>query len=92
MSITLTQLTDLGACADQLALFASLFPAGVAQVTPEACVAVASRFDYCPTRNRHGAGFWDRGLGDLGDQLTDAAHTMGSMDAYIGDGNKVHVT
>lgn len=32
------------------------------------------------TRNGHGAGFWDRGLGDIGDQLTNAAHGYGEHD------------
>lgn len=33
--------------------------------------------DFYLTRNRHGAGFWDRGLGDVGQRLTDAAHVYG---------------
>ena len=37
--------------------------------------------DFWLTRNRHGAGFWDRGLGELGRQLTDAAHPYG--EAYL---------
>ena len=41
--------------------------------------------DFWLTRNRHGAGFWDRGLGSLGDRLTDAAHTFGSVDVYVSD-------
>lgn len=28
-------------------------------------------------RNRHGAGFWDRGLGERGDRLTAASHPYG---------------
>jgi hypothetical protein len=32
------------------------------------------------TRNRHGAGFWDLGLGERGDRLTEAAHTYGKVD------------
>lgn len=32
------------------------------------------------TRNHHGAGFWDRGLGALGDRLTSIANDMGSRD------------
>lgn len=43
------------------------------------------------TRNRHGAGFWDRGLGKLGDTLTEVAHAMGSRDAYVGDDGLVYV-
>lgn len=31
------------------------------------------------TANHHGAGFWDRGLGDVGDYLTSVAHGVGSL-------------
>lgn len=41
--------------------------------------------DFCLTRNRHGAGFWDRGLGALGDRLTAASHPYGTQDGYLGD-------
>ena len=39
------------------------------------------------TRNGHGAGFWDRGLGELGKRLTDAAHLLGASDLWptVGD-------
>lgn len=33
--------------------------------------------DFALTRNHHGAGFWNRGLGDLGERLTAWAHTYG---------------
>lgn len=33
--------------------------------------------DFALSRNRHGAGFWDRGYGDVGDRLTAAAHAYG---------------
>lgn len=36
--------------------------------------------DFHLTRNGHGAGFWDRGLGDLGDKLTDLAKTFGAAE------------
>jgi hypothetical protein len=38
--------------------------------------------DFALTRNRHGAGFWDRGYGKLGDVLTDRSHTYGEIDLY----------
>lgn len=42
--------------------------------------------DFALTRNRHGAGFWDRGYGIAGDLLTEAAKVYGShsimIDAY----------
>ena len=46
--------------------------------------------DFWLTRNHHGAGFWDRGLGDLGDRLTEAAHVYGSVDLYIGYDGRVY--
>lgn len=45
-----------------------------------------SGHDFWLTRNGHGAGYWDRGLGDLGDKLSDAAKTFGSVDLYVQDG------
>ncbi len=46
--------------------------------------------DFWLTRCGHGAGFWDRGYGDLGDKLTDAAQTYGNVDLYIGDDNLIY--
>lgn len=42
------------------------------------------------TRSRAGAGYWDRGLGELGDRLTKAAHAYGSFDLYVGDEGTVY--
>lgn len=47
--------------------------------------------DFWLTRNRHGAGFWDRGYGALGDRLTEAAHVYGSSDLYVGDDGSLYV-
>jgi hypothetical protein len=41
--------------------------------------------DFILTRNGHGAGFWDRGYGAVGDRLTAAAKVYGSLNAYVGD-------
>jgi hypothetical protein len=46
--------------------------------------------DFWLTRCGHGAGFWDRGLGDIGRRLTDAAHVWGNVDLYIGDDGKIY--
>lgn len=46
--------------------------------------------DFWLTRNRHGAGFWDRGLGDVGQRLTKAAHIWGSVDLYVGDDGRIY--
>ena len=48
--------------------------------------------DFWLTRNGHGAGFWDRGLGDVGQKLTDDAHSFGSSDLYVGDDGKIYTT
>ena len=39
--------------------------------------------DFWLTREGHGAGFWDRGLGDIGRRLTDAARVYGSIDLQL---------
>lgn len=46
--------------------------------------------DFWLTRNHHGAGFWDRGLGKRGDQLTEAAHACGNRMLMLGDSGKIH--
>jgi hypothetical protein len=45
--------------------------------------------DFWLTRNRHGAGFWDRNLGKLGDDLTAAAHSYGGADVYLSDAGEL---
>ena len=35
--------------------------------------------DFFLTRNRHGAGYWDRGYGEVGDRLTEASHPYGEQ-------------
>lgn len=45
--------------------------------------------DFWLTRNHHGVGFWDRGLGDVGKRLTSAAHAFGEVDLYIGDDKQI---
>lgn len=47
--------------------------------------------DFSLTRNGHGAGFWDRGLDELGDRLTKAAKVYGSSDLYAGDDGKLYL-
>lgn len=41
--------------------------------------------DFWLTRNGHGTGFWDRGLGAVGDRLSVAAHAYGEASLYVGD-------
>lgn len=47
--------------------------------------------DFWLTRNRHGVGFWDRGLGDVGERLTKAAHAYGEQYLYVGDDSKLYL-
>lgn len=42
--------------------------------------------DFWLTRNGHGAGFWDRGLGEVGNKLTAACKPYGSFDLYEEEG------
>lgn len=43
--------------------------------------------DFWLTRNRHGAGFWDRGYPRrIGEFLTDIAHSFGGADLYVNRG------
>lgn len=42
------------------------------------------------TRNHHGTGFWDRGLGSVGDQLAAVASVFGEDTVYVGDDHKLH--
>jgi hypothetical protein len=46
--------------------------------------------DFWLTRNGHGAGFWDRGLGEIGEKLTTIAKTYSSRTPYVGADEKIH--
>lgn len=41
--------------------------------------------DFWLTRNGHGTGFWDRGYGDVGKRLSDAAKACGTADVVVAD-------
>lgn len=45
--------------------------------------------DFWLTRNGHGAGFWDRGLGDVGVKLTEWCKPYGEVFLYVGDDGQV---
>jgi hypothetical protein len=47
--------------------------------------------DFWLTRNGHGAGFWDRNLGGIGDKLTKACE-YDECNLYVGDDGKIHVS
>lgn len=48
--------------------------------------------DFWLTRCDHGTGFWDRGLGELGDKLSRAAKSFGNVDLYVGDDDLIYST
>ncbi|MBC8741712.1 hypothetical protein F6X40_34695 [Paraburkholderia sp. UCT31] len=60
-------------------------------VSLEGLSSIQIGHDFWLTRNRHGAGFWDRGLGPRGEYLTQMSHPYGGCDAYVGDDGRVHL-
>lgn len=46
--------------------------------------------DFWLTRNGHGAGFWDEGIGEIGNRLTAASKPYGSCDLYVSR-KRIHV-
>lgn len=47
--------------------------------------------DYWYTRNGHGTGFWDRNLGQVGEQLANAARKSRSIGLYRGDDGLIYL-
>lgn len=45
--------------------------------------------DFYFTRCGHGTGYWDRGLGELGEALTEKAETYSSINLYLSDDGKI---
>jgi hypothetical protein len=43
------------------------------------------------TRNNHGTGFWDRGWGEDGERLTQAAQSVGELSALRGDDGRTYL-
>lgn len=46
--------------------------------------------DFYMTRNGHGVGFWDRGLGEMGEWLTRMANPFGEASVYVGDDGNLY--
>lgn len=72
--------------------FMDRFPLLLAGVTaaPDYGYIEAGR-DLWFTRQGHGVGFWDRGLGKPGDALSDAARSLGELSLYIDDNGQVGI-
>ena len=47
--------------------------------------------DFWLTRNGHGAGYWDRGYGALGDDMTSISEPYGSCDIYPTDNGQLDI-
>lgn len=47
--------------------------------------------DFWLTRNHHGAGYFDRGLGAVGDRLTEACKAYRELDLYVTDDQKIDI-
>jgi hypothetical protein len=60
--------------------------ADLANLNPARC-----GHDFWLNRCRHGAGFWDRGLGEVGDRLSAASRVFGDPSLYIGDDGMIYV-
>lgn len=62
-----------------------------------ACLAVSGLSpeqagrDFWLTRNRHGAGFWDRDLGYWGEELTKLAHEFTIQSLWLDDDGLIYV-
>jgi|TARA_R110002020_G_scaffold320795_1_gene536666 hypothetical protein len=72
---------------EDLELFGNVM--GVGETKPD--FSDSAGHDFWLTRNGHGAGFWDRGLGELGDRLSDAATAFGEAHLYAGDDGKLYL-
>jgi hypothetical protein len=46
--------------------------------------------DFWLTRAGHGCGFWDRGLGELGERLSKASASFGECWLYVGDNGNLY--
>lgn len=73
---------------DDVANFASL---AAAEITASSLSPEQVGHDFTLTRNGHGAGFWDRGLGELGERLSSLAKSFGSVHVYMSDTGTLEV-
>lgn len=48
--------------------------------------------DFWLTRNGHGAGFWDRGYGEVGKRLSEMSRPYGTANVYVGDDGKLYIS
>ncbi len=59
--------------------------------TKGSSISALAGHDFWLTRAGHGAGFWDGDWNDsVSQSLTDKSHSMGNLDIYVGDDNKLY--
>lgn len=78
---------DLPVFCEQVRVFVRDNARDLESIDPEQCGR-----DFVLTRNGHGAGFWDRGMGELGDRLTESAHAYGECRLIIGDDDLLYLS
>lgn len=61
-----------------------------AELLEKASLGSSAGHNFWLNRNRHGAGFWDLGLGAIGEALSEASRLEGSCDLYIGDDGMIY--
>jgi hypothetical protein len=83
-----TQFTAMSDCADFLSFCAK--DGLIEEYADSGATWEQFGHDFWLTRNGHGVGFWDRGLGALGDKLSKAAKSMGSRDTGLGDDGLIY--
>ena len=54
-----------------------------AELLEQAGSAEQNGHDFALTRNGHGAGFWDRGYGEVGEKLSEACKPYGTQALYV---------
>lgn len=47
--------------------------------------------DFSLTRDGHGTGFWDRGYGKVGEELSEICRPYGEAPVYAGDDGKLYI-
>jgi hypothetical protein len=60
-------------------------------LNPEFADMERAGHDFWLTRNYHGAGFWDRGTGAVGDELSRKAQMFNEAELYVGDDGKLYL-
>lgn len=58
-------------------------------ISPE-YVYQSAGHDFYLNRNGHGAGFWDRGLGDAGEVLSEASRAFGASHEFVAEDGLIY--